>query len=143
RAGRRTPRSDVRPPVAALRLPGFLRLARLDGVLERRSCAEARHAAGGDLDPLAGLRVHALARATVGHRELAEPGEADLPPTGQRLLDNDEDGVDRVTGLLLPKPRLTGYLIHELLLRHVASFLFSAFQSGRKLTTATDGAMPH
>src|SRR4051812_3584328 len=130
RAGRRTRGSRARPT--------FLRLARLDGVLQARARAEARHAAGGDLDPLARLRVHTLAGATVGHRELAEAREVDLPPTGQRLLDDDEDGVDGVAGLLLPETRLARYLIHELLLSHVASSLFSAFQSGRTLTTATD-----
>src|SRR4051812_21354367 len=62
------------------RPPDVLRLARLDGVLQSRARAEARHAAGGDLDPLAGLRVHALASAAVGHRELAEAREADLAP---------------------------------------------------------------
>src|SRR3954451_13582822 len=85
------------------RPPDVLRLARLDGVLQSRARAEARHAAGGDLAPLAGLRVHALASAAVGHRELAEAREADLAPTAERLLDDVQHGVDRVARFLLPE----------------------------------------
>src|SRR4051794_25626761 len=77
--------------------------AALDGVLEGRTGAEPRHAAGGDLDPLARLRVHALTRASIGDRELAEPGEVDVSPTAQCLLDHSEDGVDGVARLLLCK----------------------------------------
>ena len=60
-------------------------LAALDRLLQRRAGGEARHAAGRDLDPLAGLRVHALAGAAVGDRELAEAGEADLPTSLERV----------------------------------------------------------
>ena len=73
----------------------------LDGLLQRGAGAEARHLARRDLDLLAGLRVHTLAGAAVGDRELPEAGEVDLAAARQHLLDRVEDGVDR---LVRPHP---------------------------------------
>src|SRR5215213_10303694 len=65
-----------------------LGLGVLQSLLEVSACAELRGLAGGDLDPLAGLRVHALARPTLGNRELAEAGDRHVASALQRLLDN-------------------------------------------------------
>src|SRR5262245_52400546 len=53
------------------------RLAALDRGLQRAPRAEARNAARGDLYPLAGLGVDALASAAFGDRELPEAGEVE------------------------------------------------------------------
>src|SRR4051794_36471830 len=96
----------------------------LDSVLQSRAGAETRHAAGGDLDPLAGLRVHALAGATLSHGELAEAGEADLSAAAQSLLDHLEDRVHRVPGLRLAQVGTAGDLVYEFLLGHVILLVF-------------------
>src|SRR5947207_386173 len=75
--------------------------AGLDGALQRRAGTEARHLACGDLDPLAGLRVDALAGTALGDGELAEAGEVHFSPAPQRLLDNAQNGVDGLAGLVL------------------------------------------
>jgi hypothetical protein len=75
--------------------------AALDGLLQGRAGAEAGDRGRGDLDPLLGLRVYALARSAVGYRELPEAGEADLAAALERALDNIQKGVDRLAGVSL------------------------------------------
>src|SRR4051794_30941719 len=110
-------------------------LAALDRVLEARAGAEAGHAAGRDLDALARLRVHALAGAAVGDRELPEAGEADLASTPQSGLHDLEEGIDRLRCVALAKARLAGDLVDEFLLRHVA-FLLSGVPNGSERNSA-------
>ena len=89
--------NERRKPVGEMRrrAPGSQGLTRrrrvlraaLDCALQRGAGAEARHPAGGDLDLLAGLRVHALTGAAVGDRELPEAGEVDLSTARTALPD--------------------------------------------------------
>src|SRR5205823_7260428 len=92
--------------------------AALDGALERRARAEARNPARRDLNPLTGLGVDALTRATVSDRELAEPGERDLAAAGKGLLNDLKHRIDGLTRLALAEARLVCDLIDELLLCH-------------------------
>src|ERR1700743_2485468 len=78
------------------RMPSWARDSALDFGLERRAGGEARHFAARDRDPLAGARIHALARAALGDVEFAEAGEADLVAGRQRAGDRVEDGIDGV-----------------------------------------------
>ena len=110
----------------------------LDGVLSAEPAREPRHLAGRDLDPLAGLRVHALTRAAIGDGELAEAGEADLSAAAEGLLDDRQDRVDGLAGLLLAEAGLVGDLVDELCF--VTFLLVFRFGTGRKLTMATDDA---
>src|ERR687898_2417101 len=80
--------------------------AALDRALQRGAGAEARNPAGGDLDLLSGLRVHALTGAAVCHGELPEAGEVDLSAAGQDFLKRVENGVHGLGRLALPKPAL-------------------------------------
>src|SRR5690242_18863206 len=120
--GRDRARSGCGAPLRAPRAcreTNWLRLcAALHAVLQRRSGTEPRHLARGDLDPLAGLRVHALTGPTLGDCELAEAGEVDLTPAAQRLLDHGQNGIDGLPGLALTEPARVGYLVDELTLRH-------------------------
>ena len=50
----------------------------VDGLLEAGARREARDLRRGDVDGLARPRMHALARAALGHAELAEAGEGDV-----------------------------------------------------------------
>src|SRR3954447_23939728 len=110
-------------------------LAALDGALQPRSGREPRDAAGRDLDALARLRVHALAGAAVGDRELPEAGEADLASTLESGHDDVEEGIDRLRCVALSKARLAGDLVDEFLLRHVA-FLLSGVPNASERNSA-------
>src|SRR3954451_22899200 len=97
--------------------------AAFNGGLQPRSGREPGHPAGRDLDALARLRVHALAGAAVGDRELPEAGEADLASTLESGHDDVEEGIDRLRCVALAEARLAGDLVDEFLLRHVAILL--------------------
>jgi hypothetical protein len=58
--------------------------------------------------------VNALARATLGDVELAEPGERHVTAALQGVLDRVEDGVNRISGFLLAQARAAGDLVDEL-----------------------------
>src|SRR3954468_16341300 len=94
--------------------------------LELRPRSELRQTRGGDLDRLAGARVHALAGAALGDAELAEAGEVHLAATLERVLDRLEHCIDGLRSLALPKAGLGGDLIDELGLRH--TFLLFPFE---------------
>jgi hypothetical protein len=57
--------------------------------------------------------MHALARAALGDVELAEPGERDVAPALERLLDDVQDGVDGLAGLVLAQIGPAGHLVDE------------------------------
>src|SRR6185436_10316308 len=103
----------------ALRQAQLLCLIGLDGLLEAGAGLEARDPGSGDLHTLAGLGVAALTRTTLGHAELAEPGERDLAPSLQGVLDGVKHGVDGVGRLLLAQAGAVRHLVHEFGLRHV------------------------
>src|SRR5688572_22599377 len=94
-------------------------LAALDGGLETGAGGELRHLAARDGDSLAGTRVHALALTALGDVELAEAGEVDGVAGLERIGDPVEDGLDRVSGLLLRlDPLVCGNPIDEFSLGH-------------------------
>ena len=65
------------------------------------------------MDRLTRAGMHSLTRSTLGNVELAEPGERHLSPAGERVLDNAEDGIDCVAGLLLAETGLGCNLVDE------------------------------
>src|SRR5437879_8743524 len=97
RAARRAPpagrRNATRPAARSSRVP---RKSVVDGLLEAGAGGEARHLRGGDLDRLPGPRVDSLARAALGHVELAEARERHIAPTLERVLDDAQDRVNSV-----------------------------------------------
>src|SRR4051794_25644568 len=107
----------------------------VEGLLERRAGGELRHVRRGDLDRLAGARVHALTGVAMRHVELAEPGEHDVAAALERVLDDLEYSVDGLGGLLLAQVGPVGDLVHELRLRHGGSSC-----SGCLLFEASSGA---
>src|SRR4029079_11218498 len=108
-----------------------------DCLLQTRAGAEPGHLARRDLDPLAGLWVHALTGTTVGDRELAEAGEVDVSTPLQDLFDGLEHCVDGLVGLTLPQTRAVSHLVHELGLRHDL-LLAGGIRIGRNVTTHAD-----
>src|SRR3954470_20933038 len=86
----------------------------LQSFLEVSARAELRGLACGDLDALAGLRVHALARAPLGNRELAEAGDRDVASALQRLLDHLGQGVDGGLCLRTLDVGAVSYLLDQL-----------------------------
>src|SRR4051812_9615177 len=62
-------------------------VAVVQGVLEHLRRPERQHAARGDLDLLAGLRVAAHARLLLADHEVPEPGKLDLFAAFQRVLE--------------------------------------------------------
>src|SRR3954447_9097831 len=86
----------------------------LQSLLEVSACAELRGLAGGDLDPLAGLRVHALACATLGDRELAEARDGNVATALQRLLDHFSQGIHGRLRLRPLDVGPVGYLLDQL-----------------------------
>src|SRR5215207_353379 len=93
----------------------------VDGLLELGAGSELRHFRRGDLDRLAGARVDALAGVALRDVELAEPREDDIAAAAERVLEDIENSVNGLGGLLLAQVRLAGDLIHELRLRHGGS----------------------
>src|SRR5215213_3677714 len=91
-----------------------LGLGVLQSLLEVSACAELRGLAGGDLDPLAGLRVHALACATLGDRELAEARDGNVATALQRLLDHFSQGIHGRLRLRPLDVGPVGYLLDQL-----------------------------
>src|SRR5690348_12927228 len=77
---------------------------------------ELRHGRRGDLDALAGARVHALAGGALRGRELPEPGEVDGVAGLQRLGDGLHECVDGLAGVPRGEPRLRRDLVDEVLL---------------------------
>src|SRR3954470_20440987 len=121
--------------------PGRTGAALLQRGLELRPGRELRHARGGDLDGLAGARMHALAGAALGDAELAEAREVHLAATLQRVLDRLENGIDGLRRLTLAKAGLGGDLIDELGLRH--TFLLNTFgKSGGDANSALGRGTP-
>src|SRR5206468_5129378 len=88
-----------RAPRACLRRAGSL--SALDLLLQSGAGGEARHLAARDEDPLPRARVHALARAALGHGELAEAGEVHLAPALEDAGDRVQDRIDGLARLLL------------------------------------------
>src|SRR5437763_8285249 len=102
-------RASLGPPLSGLEC-----VSAVDGLLEARARGEARHFRGRDLDRLARARVHTLAGAALGDVELPEARESHVAAALQRVLDDVEDGVDRLTGFFLPQVGLRGDLVDEL-----------------------------
>src|SRR3954451_20007193 len=71
----------------------------LDGVLELGAGAEPRRFRRLDGHGLTGGGVDAPTRGAVRDRELAEPGDVDLRPGGERLLDGLQGRVEHAPGL--------------------------------------------
>ena len=86
----------------------------VDGLLQARAGGEARHLRRGDLDRLARAGVHALASTAVGDVELAEPGERHVAAALEGLLDDFENGIDGLAGLVLAQVGPARDLVDEL-----------------------------
>src|ERR1700690_4201250 len=76
----------------------------VEDVLENLARLERQHAPRTDGDLLPGLRIASGTRILVAHDEVAEPGDLDLLPALQRLLDRVEDHLDDLGGLFLREP---------------------------------------
>src|SRR5262249_54818679 len=95
----------------------------LDCLLELASRRELGDAGRGDLDALAGARIHTLTRGTIGRGELAETREVDLAAALERVGDRVEEGVDRLLGVPVRQATPLRHRGDELLLGHESSYL--------------------
>src|SRR3954468_18358567 len=110
----------------------------LDGLLELGAGAEPRRLRRLDGHGLTGGRVDAPARGAVRDRELAEAGDVDLRPGGERLLDGLQGRVEHAPGLGSRYPGAFGDLSGQLGLVH-SQLPSSADIPRRILQVAPDG----
>src|SRR5882672_11217739 len=90
----------------------------VQGVLEHLRTPEREHAAGGNLDLLARLRVAADARLLLAHDEVAETRELDLLSALQRVLHRVEYHLDDLGGFLLGEPDFAAHAVDDVCLGH-------------------------
>lgn len=86
--------------------------------LEHLARPEGQHPAGRDLDLLTRLRVTPHPRLLLPHLEVPEPGDLDLVPALQRLLQGVEDQLDDLRRLLLGEADLLVDAFDDVRLRH-------------------------
>src|SRR5262245_35670845 len=80
---------------------GRPRRSAVQDVLQHLARLEGEDPARADRDLLAGLRIAADARILIAHHEVAEPGDLDLLPALERLLDRVEHHLHDLGRLLL------------------------------------------
>src|SRR6185312_10640013 len=91
----------------------------VEDVLEDLARLEGQHAARADGDLLAGLGIAPGARVLVAHHEVPEPGDLDLLPALERLLDRVEHRLDDLGGLFLGEAtHLLVDVLNNVRLRH-------------------------
>ena len=90
----------------------------VQGVLQHLRRPERQHAAGGNLDLLARLRVAADARFLLAHDEVAEPRELDLLSALQRVLHRVEHHLHDLGGFLLGEPDFAAHAVDDVCLGH-------------------------